>query len=266
MFFSFSSELLTIFFPLLFSVVAPIIPSSISVCWSSEGVGVFSLLLKGGHPKAKLFWAAGGATFSQLESSEAEEIGDDGQRELKSVCALERSESPLNSTKKQLEGQKNICRTSIYQSYLIITFIITCDQKLRQIVSKYYQLMFAGYVKCRISSHSHISFNQFFFFLTETTAAVADAETEGIEFIDEKVEEENDSSDRDKETTSGPEEDSDKENEDDPKPLHINRVNLRAVCRENERARLRVCVEITHPALKLPVYRTWTGELPHLQM
>lgn len=125
------------FFSLFFSVVAPIIPSSILVCWSSEGVGVFSLLLKGGHPKAKLSWVAGGSTFSPLESSEAEEIGDDGQRELKSVCALERSKSPLNSTKKQPEGQKNMCRISIYQSLVSVTFIITCNQKSRQIVSKY---------------------------------------------------------------------------------------------------------------------------------
>lgn len=52
---------------------------------------MFSLLLKGGHPKVKLLWTAGGATLSPLQSSETEEIGDDGQRELKSVCALERS-------------------------------------------------------------------------------------------------------------------------------------------------------------------------------
>ena len=89
------------------SSVAPSIPPSISVCWSSEGVGVFSLLLKGGHPKAKLLWAAGGPTLSPLVSSETEEIGDDGQRELKSVCALERSTSLLTPTSKQPERQKN---------------------------------------------------------------------------------------------------------------------------------------------------------------
>lgn len=114
-----------------------------------------------------------------------------------------------------------------------------------------------------ISSHFYFSLTHVF--LTETKTAVTDPESEGIEFIDEKLDEENNSGDRDKETISEPEEDSGKENEDDPKALHINRVNLRAVSRENERARLRVCVEITHPALKLPVYRMWTGELPDLR-
>ncbi|KAJ0060607.1 hypothetical protein NL108_016578, partial [Boleophthalmus pectinirostris] len=79
----------------------PYIPPSISVCWSSEGVGVFSLLLKGGHPKAKLVWAAGGATLLPLVSSETEDIGDNGQRELKSVCALERSTGPLRLPEKE---------------------------------------------------------------------------------------------------------------------------------------------------------------------
>lgn len=87
--------------------VAPSIPPSISVCWSSEGVGVFSLLLKGGHPKVKLLWVAGGPTLSPLVSNETEEIGDDGQRELKSVCALETSTSPPSPASKQLERRKN---------------------------------------------------------------------------------------------------------------------------------------------------------------
>lgn len=88
--------------------VAPTIPPSISVCWSSEGVGVFSLLLKGGYPKPKLLWAAGGPTLSQLVSNETEEIGDDGQRELKSVCALETSTSPPNQTSKQLKKKNSL--------------------------------------------------------------------------------------------------------------------------------------------------------------
>lgn len=90
-----------------FILVAPAIPPSISVCWSSEGVGVFSLLLKGGHPKVKLLWAAGGSTLVPLVSSETEELADDGQRELKSVCALERSASFPIQTNKEPEGQKN---------------------------------------------------------------------------------------------------------------------------------------------------------------
>ncbi|KAA8581619.1 hypothetical protein FQN60_003200 [Etheostoma spectabile] len=168
-------------------VVAPSIPPLISVCWSSEGVGVFSLVLKGGHPKVKLLWAAGGPTLSPLVSDETEEIGDDGQRELKSVCALERSTS-----------------------------------------------------------------------MPKTKAAVTDPDTEGIEYIDEKVDEENNNIDRDEDTKSGVDEDSVKEREQGPGALHINRINVTTGPRGNERARMRVCVEITHPALKLPVYRTWT--------
>ncbi|XP_041830479.1 uncharacterized protein si:ch211-180a12.2 isoform X2 [Melanotaenia boesemani] len=183
--------------------VAPSIPPLISVCWSSEGVGVFSLLLKGGHPKVKLLWTAGGPTFSPLVSCEMEEIGDDGQRELKSVCALERSTSLPSLTSKQAKKQKN--RPAI-----------------------------------------------------KTKAAVTDPDTEGIQYIDEKVDGENNNIDRDEETISEADEDSDKEKEDNPGALHINRINLRRGTRENERARLRVCVEITHPALKLPVYRIWT--------
>lgn len=68
---------------------------------------MFSLLLKGGHPKVNLIWAAGGQTLSPLVSDETEEIGDDGQRELKSVCALEKSTSLSSQTSKQLERQKN---------------------------------------------------------------------------------------------------------------------------------------------------------------
>ncbi|XP_068438601.1 uncharacterized protein si:ch211-180a12.2 isoform X2 [Clinocottus analis] len=184
-------------------IVAPSIPPSISVCWSSEGVGVFSLLLKGGHPKVKLLWAAGGATLSPLVSNETEEIGDDGQRELKSVCALERSTSLPSQTNKQLERRKN--------------------------------------------GHA-----------IKTKSAVTDPDTEGIEYIDEKVDGENNNIDRDEETKSDVDDDSDQEREEDPGALHINRVNLRKGPRESERARLRVCVEITHTALKLPVYRTWT--------
>lgn len=66
---------------------------------------------------------------------------------------------------------------------------------------------------------------------------------------------------RDEDTKSEIDEDSDKESEADPGALHINRVNLRSGAKGHERARLRVCVEITHPALKLPVYRTWTGKV-----
>ncbi|KAM9838010.1 uncharacterized protein ACBR49_018643 [Aulostomus maculatus] len=184
-------------------IVAPSIPSSISVCWSSEGVGVFSLLFKGGHPKVKVLWTAGGTALSPLVSNETEEIGDDGQRELKSVCALERSIRPLSRTDKPLDKQRN----------------------------------------------GH---------LIRTKAAVTDPHTEGIAYIDEKVDGENNNNNVEEETKSELEEESDEERQEDSGALHINGVDLRRGPRENERAHLRVCVEITHPALKLPVYRLWT--------
>ncbi|XP_047183562.1 uncharacterized protein si:ch211-180a12.2 isoform X2 [Scophthalmus maximus] len=183
-------------------IVAPSIPPLISVCWSSEGVGVFSLLLKGGYPKVKLLWAAGGATLLPLVSNETEELGDDGQRELKSVCALERSTSLPSQTNKQQERQKT--RHAI-----------------------------------------------------KTKAAVTDPNAEGIEYIDEGVDGENNNINRDEETKSEGDDDSDTEREDDSGALHINRVNLSKGPRENDRARMRVCVEIKHPALTLPVYRNW---------
>ncbi|XP_017166337.1 uncharacterized protein LOC103481403 isoform X1 [Poecilia reticulata] len=174
---------------------SPTIPPSISVCWSSEGVGVFSILLKGGHPKAKLLWSAGGPTFSPLVSSETEEIGEDGQRELKSVCALEESANLTNT------GQ-------------------TPDKPER-----------------RKNGHA-----------IKTKAAVTDPDTEGIEYIDEETISESEED----------EEDSDKKMAGAAGALHINKVNLRMGLRDGERERLRLCVEITHPALKIPVYRTWT--------
>lgn len=86
-----------------------------------------------------------------------------------------------------------------------------------------------------------------------------DPDAEGIEYIDEGRDEENNNVDRDGETMSESCDDSDQDSFDDPGALHINRVNLKQGARERQRARLRVCVEITHPALQLPVYRTWTG-------
>lgn len=88
---------------------------------------------------------------------------------------------------------------------------------------------------------------------------MTDPHTEGIHYIDDRVDEENNDINRDaEESKPGLHEDSDTRREDDPSALHINRVNLAP--RDHERAYLRVCVEITHPALKLPVYLTWTGE------
>lgn len=101
----------------------------------------------------------------------------------------------------------------------------------------------------------------FFLFFPETKTAVTDPNTEGIQYIDEKVDGENNIIDRDEETRSDvSDEDSDRESEEDPSALHINRVNLSKDSRQNDLQRLRVCVEIRHPALKVPVYRTWTGK------
>lgn len=100
-----------------------------------------------------------------------------------------------------------------------------------------------------------------FFFFPETKTAVTDPNTEGIQYIDEKVDGENNIIDRDEETKSDvSDEDSDRESDEDPSALHINRVNLSKDSRQNDLQRLRVCVEIRHPALKVPVYRTWTGK------
>ncbi|XP_054625422.1 uncharacterized protein si:ch211-180a12.2 isoform X2 [Dunckerocampus dactyliophorus] len=190
-------------------IVAPTIPSSISVCWSSEGVGVFSLLLKGGHPKVKLQWTAGGATLSPLVSNETEEIGDDGQRELKSVCALERSTQPPSRSPKLRGGHR-----------------------------------------------------------IKTKAVVTDPGADGIAYIDEKEDGENNNNVEKYEDTklSDVDEGSDEEErrDGDCGALRINRVDLRKGSRESERARLRVCVELTHPALTLPVYKSWTEPIEEI--
>lgn len=44
--------------------------------------------------------------------------------------------------------------------------------------------------------------------------------------------------------------------DEDIDPSYINTVRLR----KEKRERLRVTVEITHPALSSPAYLTWTGE------
>nr|XP_057917797.1 uncharacterized protein si:ch211-180a12.2 isoform X1 [Doryrhamphus excisus] len=188
-------------------IVAPTIPSSISVCWSSEGVGVFSLLLKGGHPKVKLQWTAGGAILSPLVSNETEEIGDDGQRELKSVCALERSTQAPSRSPKLRNGQR-----------------------------------------------------------IKTKAVITDPDVDGIAYIDEKEDSENNNNMEKFEDTklSDVDECSEEEEDGDSGALRINKVDLRKGNRESERARLRVCVEITHPALTLPVYRSWTEPIEEI--
>lgn len=59
---------------------------------------------------------------------------------------------------------------------------------------------------------------------------------------------------------SDDDDDDDDEREEDSGALYINRVPLTTGSRESARARLRVLVELTHPALALPLYRSWTGK------
>lgn len=130
-----------------------------------------------------------------------------------------------------------------------------CQIILCKICTQYHVSLFSG-IKCKLN----LDVLNFCCYFTETKSAVTDPLTEGIQYIDEKVDGENNEINRDEDTKSEVDEDIDKERDEDPNALHINRVNLMTAPRENDRARLRVCVEITHPALKLPVYRTWTGE------
>ncbi|XP_062330178.1 uncharacterized protein si:ch211-180a12.2 [Osmerus eperlanus] len=88
-------------------IAAPSIPPSLSVSWTSEGVGVFSLLLSGGHPRPTLLWAAGGATLSPLGSTETEGKGEDGERELRSVCGLERASTGQRVADRQMGQTHN---------------------------------------------------------------------------------------------------------------------------------------------------------------
>lgn len=96
---------------------------------------------------------------------------------------------------------------------------------------------------------------------------MTDPDIEGIRYIDEKLDGEGNNnndmqswevmktlSEEEEESENVESGDSDEEDEVAPGGLHINRVDVRAA-----REGLQVCVEITHPALTLPVYRTWTG-------
>uniref|UniRef100_A0AAY5K401 Ig-like domain-containing protein n=1 Tax=Esox lucius TaxID=8010 RepID=A0AAY5K401_ESOLU len=184
-------------------IAAPSIPPFLTVHWTSKGVAVFSVLLTGGHPKAKVLWAAGGATLTPLVSNQTYVMGEDGLRELKSVCALERSTDQPSQT----EGQGQMER-----------------QKKR---------------------HT----------LIETEAAVSNPNAVGIRYIDDTNE---DNSNVENEMTRHTEEESEEE-DNRMEMLHINRVKVRVGPKGVEREPLRVSIEITHPALKLPVYRTWTS-------
>lgn len=72
--------------------------------------------------------------------------------------------------------------------------------------------------------------------------------------------EESKSSDGDDGSDDDDDDDDDDEREEDSGALYINRVPLTTGSRGSARARLRVLVELTHPALALPLYRSWTGK------
>ncbi|XP_061088494.1 uncharacterized protein si:ch211-180a12.2 [Conger conger] len=189
---------------------APSIPSSLSVQWKKGGIGVFSLTLLGGHPKAKLLWAAGGATLSPLVSTESQVEGEDGTRELKSVCTIQRSSGRGGQTDRYINSQRN--------------------------------------------RHTHL-----------TEEAVTNCGIDGIEIVDEKddgeikMEQKRPGTPAVKRRREG----EDEESEDEKKrgkesdiPM-TNTVNVRREDKGGNES-LRVSVEITHPALALPIYRTWT--------
>ena len=71
-----------------------------------ENWSVFSDFV-GGRPKAKLLWAAGGATLSPLVSTESQVEGDDGILELKSMCIIQRSTGRGGQTDRHINTQRN---------------------------------------------------------------------------------------------------------------------------------------------------------------
>lgn len=171
--------------------VAPSIPPSLSVHWSSDGVGIFSIVLCGGRPSAEVLWAAGGSTLSRLQSKERERENNEGKLELKSVCALVRS-----TGRKDSESRRG-----------------THARKIRP---------------------PSVDFNTDYEKVNECV--------DGLKSVQEEKQ-----PDPNKHT---------KENDEneDMHPSHVNTVRLR----KEKSERLRVTVEITHPALHLPAYRTWT--------
>ncbi|XP_035259853.1 uncharacterized protein si:ch211-180a12.2 [Anguilla anguilla] len=188
---------------------APSIPSSLSVQWKKGGIGVFSLILLGGHPKAKLSWAAGGATLSPLVSTEIEVEGEDGTPELKSVCTIQRSTGRGGQTDRYIHSQRN-GHTHMTEENCGVDAIDIIDEKGD------------GEIKVEPKRPG--------------TPAVKRARRR--DGADEEREEEKDKG----------------KGSDLP---WTNTVNIRREDKGVEGERLRVTVEITHPAFTLPIYRTW---------
>ncbi|XP_056102006.1 tyrosine-protein phosphatase non-receptor type substrate 1 isoform X4 [Rhinichthys klamathensis goyatoka] len=172
-------------------MVAPSIPRSLSVHWSRDGVGIFSVLLSGGKPVAELLWAAGGTTVSKLSSKERERKNSEGKLVLKSVCALVRTTGRQESGSRRGGHARKIRPPSVDHN--------------------------AEYEKMNESVEGLKSVQE-------------DKQPEPNEHVEENDEDE------------------------DIDPSYINTVRLR----KEKRERLRVTVEISHPALSSPAYLTWT--------
>ncbi|KAL4617818.1 hypothetical protein GN956_G20438 [Arapaima gigas] len=173
----------------------PSIPTSLSVQWNEGGVGVFSLELLGGHPRAVVLWAAGGATMSPLISTECEEEEEGTRQKVRSTCVLQRWTGTGPHPRTVTKSRAN--------SHVHSNGALPRDRKMT-------------------AKKEH-----------PPTPKVKRATRE-----EEEVEEEE-------------EEEGDGKVRKGADITHVNRVNVGKG--------LRVSVEIRHPTLPLPVYRTWTG-------
>ncbi|KAK3529243.1 hypothetical protein QTP70_021914 [Hemibagrus guttatus] len=201
--------------------VAPSIPTSLSVNWNNDGVGVFSLCLSGGVPHPKLQWAAGGSTLIPLISRETEKVTDKEGSELLSVCALVRSA--------ESQGDK--------ESFQNLQKGHQCSEYIQAVHGLNLEMLWVNYVYSQSPEMQ-----------SEANDETADGER-GQEKQTERAAVTPDFPD---ETTR---------EVGQAESLYINTVYVGKKGKCAERERLRVTVEITHPALHLPVYCTWTGNL-----
>ncbi|KAJ8245865.1 hypothetical protein GJAV_G00261140 [Gymnothorax javanicus] len=194
---------------------APSIPSSLSVQWRKGGVGVFSLTLLGGHPRAKLVWGAGGATLSPLASTESEVEGECGSLELMSVCYVKRSSGRGGHADRHTHSHRNE-HSHLPESVVTNYGTEAQDTDHEKDLQEVRRPGTPAVIRARKGDDAHEE---------------GDGERDREEEIDVPC---------------------------------TNIVNVHDVHNKSEDAeRLRVSVEITHPAFALPVYRTWTGPLKH---
>ncbi|TRY74186.1 hypothetical protein DNTS_004355 [Danionella cerebrum] len=173
-------------------IVPPSIPSSMSVYWSRDGVGIFSVVLTEGKPSAEVLWAAGGTTVSKLISKKTHRENSEGKSILRSVCAVVPS-----TGRKETESHRGGYASKIMPpggDHMTET-------------EKKVECLMNGFVSEQENRHSDTNENM--------------EENDEDELLD---------------------------------PSFINTVKLK----KEKRERLRVTVEISHPALNLPAYLTWT--------